>query len=104
MKKPPQKPSSSSTESSQVVNLRGFPPEALNETPAALEARPDVATFTGPVLDTDLEVVGRPVVELAHTSDNPHADVFVRICDVDAKGRSRNVSDGFVRLGGAPIT
>ena len=65
----------------------------------ALEARPDVATFTGPELDTDLEVVGRPVVELAHSSDNPHADVFVRICDVDAEGRSRNVSDGFVRLG-----
>jgi putative CocE/NonD family hydrolase len=63
-----------------------------------LEARPDVATFTGPVLGADLEVVGRPVVELAHRSDNPHADLFVRICDVDAKGRSRNVSDGFVRL------
>ena len=27
--------------------------------------------------------------------------MFVRICDVDAKGRSRNVSDGFVRLGPA---
>ncbi|GAA1331151.1 CocE/NonD family hydrolase [Pseudonocardia xinjiangensis] len=64
----------------------------------ALEARPDVVTFTGPPLPADLEVVGSPVVELAHTSDNPHADLFVRICDVDAKGRSRNVSDGFVRL------
>jgi predicted acyl esterase len=40
-----------------------------------------------------------PRVELAHSSDNPHADVFVRISEVDAKGRSRNVSDGFVRLG-----
>jgi hypothetical protein len=64
----------------------------------ALEGRPDVLTFTGAVLAADLEVVGAPVVELAHHSDNPHADVFVRICDVDADGRSRNVSDGFVRL------
>jgi hypothetical protein len=64
----------------------------------ALEARPDVVTFTGEPLPADLEVAGSPVVELAHTSDNPHADLFVRICDVDAKGRSRNVSDGFVRL------
>ena len=37
-------------------------------------------------------------MELAHSSDNPHADLFVRISEVDTKGRSRNVSDGFVRL------
>jgi len=63
-----------------------------------LEARPDVVTFTGPVLDAPLEVVGVSVVELAHTTDNPHADLFVRLCEVDAKGRSRNVSEAFRRL------
>jgi putative CocE/NonD family hydrolase len=63
-----------------------------------LEARPDVLTFTGPALASDLEVVGCPVVELAHRSDNSHADLFVRICEVDARGRSRNLADGFVRL------
>jgi hypothetical protein len=30
--------------------------------------------------------------------DNPHADLFVRICDVDPKGRSRNITDTLVRL------
>ena len=25
-------------------------------------------------------------MELAHSSDNPHADLFVRICEVDAEG------------------
>ncbi|MGY1809336.1 CocE/NonD family hydrolase [Blastococcus sp. SYSU D00669] len=65
---------------------------------ARLEARDDVVTFTGPVLTEPLEVVGVPVVELAHTTDNPHADLFVRLCEVDAKGRSRNVGDGFRRL------
>ena len=65
---------------------------------SALAERADVLTFTGPVLIQPLEVLGEPVVELAHTSDNPHADLFVRISEVDAKGKSRNVSDGFVRL------
>ncbi len=66
-----------------------------------LEVRADVLTWTGPVLAADLEVVGVPAVELAHRSDNPHADLFVRLCEVDAKGRSLNVSDGFVRLADA---
>ena len=65
---------------------------------AKLEARGDVLTFTGPVLAEPLEIVGVPVVELAHTSDNPYADLFVRLCEVDAKGRSRNVSETFRRL------
>jgi putative CocE/NonD family hydrolase len=63
-----------------------------------LEARDDVLTFTGPVLHEPLEVVGVPAVELAHQTDNPHADLFVRLCEVDAKGRSRNVSETFRRL------
>ena len=66
---------------------------------AALAERGDVLSFTGPVLAEDLEVVGVPYVELAHGTDIPHADVAVRLSDVDEKGRSRNVSDGYVRLG-----
>jgi uncharacterized protein len=65
---------------------------------SALAKRADVLAFTGAPLATALEIVGTPVVELAHTSDNPHADLFVRISEVDPKGRSRNVSEGFVRL------
>jgi putative CocE/NonD family hydrolase len=63
-----------------------------------LAQRADVLSFTGDVLGADLFVVGTPVIELAHTSDNPHVDLFVRISEVDAKGRSRNVSDGYRRL------
>jgi putative CocE/NonD family hydrolase len=69
-----------------------------------LENRPDVVLFTGPVLDAPLEIVGVPVVELTHTTDNPHADLFVRLCEVDAKGRSRNVSETFRRLDPAAAT
>jgi putative CocE/NonD family hydrolase len=63
-----------------------------------LAERPDVLAFTSSPLAAPLEIIGVPVVELAHRSSNPRADLFVRISDVDPKGRSRNVSDGFVRL------
>ncbi|WP_454789604.1 CocE/NonD family hydrolase [Mycolicibacterium lutetiense] len=65
-----------------------------------LARRSDVLTFTGDPLPADLYMAGSPVVELAHSCDNPHHDIFVRISEVDAKGRSRNVSDGFRRLNG----
>lgn len=64
-----------------------------------LAQRDDVLSFTGATLTQDLFVHGNPVIELAHTADNPHVDLFVRVSEVDAKGRSRNVSDGYRRLG-----
>jgi putative CocE/NonD family hydrolase len=67
-----------------------------------LAARDDVLAFTSAALTHDLYVYGNPVVELTHTSDNPHVDLFVRVSEVSqvgAKGRSRNVSDGYRRLG-----
>ena len=62
----------------------------------ALAARGDVVTFTAPALDEPLEVIGVPRIELAHRTDTGWADVWVRISEVDAAGRSRNVSDGYV--------
>ena len=42
--------------------------------------------FTGPPLAADLDVVG-PVRARVHVrTELPHADVFVRLCDVDPKG------------------
>ena len=63
-----------------------------------LEGRADVLTFTSPPLTDTMEVIGSPVVEVVHQTDNPHADLFVRLCDVARNGRSTNVSDGFRRL------
>ncbi|MGY4709917.1 CocE/NonD family hydrolase [Mycolicibacterium sp. CBM1] len=65
---------------------------------AELAERADVLTFTSGPLDSDLFVFGSPVVELAHTCDNPHFDVFVRVSELDSRGRSRNVSDGYRRF------
>jgi predicted acyl esterase len=61
-----------------------------------------VLSFTTSELSTDLEFEGFPVVDVALSVDNPHADIFVRICDVDPKGCSRNISDAFVRLDPLP--
>jgi putative CocE/NonD family hydrolase len=63
-----------------------------------LARRDDVLAFTGEPLTEELCVQGSPVVELAHSSDNPHVDVFARVSEVDARGRSVNVSDGYRRL------
>ncbi|HEV7421591.1 MAG TPA: CocE/NonD family hydrolase [Mycobacterium sp.] len=71
---------------------------------ASLETRSDVLTYTTPVLDTDVEVVGEASAEIFLRSSLPYADVFVRLCDVDAGGRSTNVCDGLIRLDGADRT
>ena len=56
---------------------------------------PTCSTFTGDPLQADLYAVGTPVIQLSHSCDNRYNDLFVRISEVDAKGRSRNVSDGY---------
>jgi putative CocE/NonD family hydrolase len=63
-----------------------------------LEARDDVRTFTTRPLEEPVEVLGAVSVRLFVESDNPYSDVFVRLCDVDPKGRSLNVADRLVRL------
>jgi uncharacterized protein len=63
-----------------------------------LESRPDVVTFSSDPLPEPLDVAGPPVATLVVSVDNPYADVFVRLCDVDPRGRSRNVADRLVRL------
>ncbi|QUQ65391.1 CocE/NonD family hydrolase [Kutzneria sp. CA-103260] len=70
----------------------------------ALEARPDVLTYTTPVLDEDVEVIGEVSAEIWFRSSLAHADVFVRLCDVDPAGRSWNVCDGLVSLTDADET
>ena len=67
---------------------------------AKLERRDDVLTFTSAPLPAAVEVLGpvRAEVDVDFTASS--ADVFARLCDVDAQGRSLNVTDGFVRLTG----
>ncbi|MGP3915815.1 CocE/NonD family hydrolase [Nonomuraea sp. 10N515B] len=67
----------------------------------SLEARADVLTYTTDVLEEDAEVIGEVGAEIWFRSSLPYADVFVRLCDVDPRGRSANVCDGLVSLSGA---
>jgi uncharacterized protein len=80
-----------------AVGGRLLTPDAGARDNRALAARSDVVTFTTPPLTTDLVIAGRPVVTLDHTADPPHADVFLRLCDVAPGGRARNVADGMRR-------
>ncbi|MGA2828204.1 MAG: CocE/NonD family hydrolase [Streptosporangiaceae bacterium] len=67
----------------------------------AVERRSDVLTFSSEPLSQPADIIGEVTAELSVTRNNPHADLFVRLCDVDPRGRSRNVCDGIVRLTGA---
>ncbi|KAF2679639.1 CocE/NonD hydrolase [Lentithecium fluviatile CBS 122367] len=64
----------------------------------ALATRSDVLTFTSDALDSDVEFIGRPTVTLNHSTDSSYADLFVRISEVDAKGKSHNITDTYQRL------
>lgn len=81
-----------------TVGGRLLSPQGGYRDDSSLALRGDVADFTGEPLPEDLYVLGTPVVELEHGSDNPHCDVFVRLSEVDRNGVSHNVSDGFRRL------
>jgi hypothetical protein len=65
-----------------------------------LEARPDVLVFTSAPLTEPLEVIGPVSVRLRARGHHPYFDVFARLCDVDPQGRSWDICDGLLRLGG----
>jgi putative CocE/NonD family hydrolase len=73
-------------------------PSAGRRDNSRLEARDDVLTFTGRALREPLTVVGAVVADLYVECDRPHFDLFARLCDVDRRGRSHNVTDGLVRI------
>jgi len=62
------------------------------------ERRADVLTYTSDVLSSPVTVAGPIRAEIWVRASQPHTDVFLRLCDVDRRGRSRNLSDGILRL------
>jgi putative CocE/NonD family hydrolase len=63
-----------------------------------LEARADVATFTSEPLDRPLEAIGPTRVEVCARASEPYFDLFARVCDVDPKGVSLNVTDALASV------
>ena len=49
-------------------------------------------------LAADLDVIGTPRARITVSASHPHHDLFVRLCDVDPAGVSRNVSDRLLRM------
>ena len=64
----------------------------------SLEARSDVLTFTSPVLERDLEVIGKIEAVLYVQSSIAYTDFVVRLCEVYPDGRSLNVTEGILRI------
>ena len=64
---------------------------------SAYAARADVLTFTSrPIEDNDgLEVLGAPSVQLMHSTDTGHADLWIRLSEVDSKGVSHNITEEY---------
>jgi putative CocE/NonD family hydrolase len=73
-------------------------PPAKQVDNAAIEARPDVLTYTSTPFLAGQDLVGPVSARIFVRTGRQHADLFVRICDVDAKGVSRNIVDGIRRL------
>jgi hypothetical protein len=75
-----------------------LPPRPFSVDNRPLESRSDVLCFTAVPLGDDLDVIGVPFAELYVSSTAASADFFVRLCDVDPAGVSRNVCDGLQRV------
>jgi putative CocE/NonD family hydrolase len=53
--------------------------------------------FTSAPLTAARDVVGPGSARLRVLASSGHFDLFTRLCDVDPRGRSRNVCDGIIR-------
>jgi putative CocE/NonD family hydrolase len=81
-----------------TIGGRTLNPRAGRRDNALREGRDDVIIFTSDPLDADVEVAGAPLVELHRSADNAFCDVMVRLCEVDRKGVSTNITEAYVRL------
>ncbi len=62
------------------------------------ESRPDVLTYTSAALTTDLTITGPVNADVWVRCNRISYDVFVRLCDVNPKGKSYNICDGIIRI------
>jgi putative CocE/NonD family hydrolase len=65
---------------------------------ATIESRSDVLTYTTDSFAAYQDLVGPVSARIFVRTEINYADVFVRLCDVDDKGVSRNIVDGIRRL------
>ena len=63
-------------------------------------SRSDVLVYTSEPLEEDVEVMGKPIIKLAHSTNVPHADLWIRLSEVDADGVSHNLTENWQALDG----
>jgi uncharacterized protein len=63
----------------------------------AYASRSDVLVFTSNPAESanGLEIIGTPIVTLAHSSGFLYADIWVRLCEVDTRGKSHSITEEF---------
>ncbi|SPJ81743.1 uncharacterized protein FTOL_09148 [Fusarium torulosum] len=64
----------------------------------ALTGRTDTVVFTTDSIAEPMRIMGKPRVELVHSTDCPSVDLFVRLSAVDKQGKSRNITQQYRRL------
>jgi putative CocE/NonD family hydrolase len=62
--------------------------------------RPDVLVYSSAPLHEDLELMGKAVVQLTHSTDVPYADLWIRLSEVDVNGISHNLTENWQALDG----
>jgi len=90
------------TRGGPLVMATDFPPGPFDQ--AAVEQRSDVLVYTSEPLLHDVEVTGPVRATLFAATDAASTDWVVRLCDVDAQGISRNITDGILRINAEPGT
>lgn len=77
--------------------MKRYPIEDVSLDMTAIEARPDVITYTSEPLDETIVVSGWPHLELWASSDRDDTEWHVKLTDVDEAGRSIKVCQGCLR-------
>jgi uncharacterized protein len=61
-------------------------------------SRSDVLIYNSSPLEEEVELMGKPIVQLAHSTDVPYADLWIRLSEVDADGVSHNLTENWQAL------
>lgn len=77
-----------------------LPPSPGIQDRTAVDARPDVLTYTSAPLSEDLFLAGEVRATLHGAADMASYDLNAVLCEVDRQGRSHNLTQGHVRVSG----
>ena len=83
------------TRGGTLLMPRKYPAGPVDQGP--LLPRPDVLCFTSAALDRELEIIGHIRAVLYAATSAPDTDWVVKLCRVEAGGRTLNVCDGILR-------